>query len=95
MSIDTCKFCGQWVDTDSDCGAYFLEFEDGSEIELDHCLCQNCRDEESSKATNARWYQHVTDRPVYSLKVRNSAAKMMSFIDMAYEITGNYYEGNH
>ncbi len=44
MSIDTCA-CGQYVDTDFDTGCYHQEFPDGSEMQLNHCRCENCRDE--------------------------------------------------
>lgn len=45
MSIDTCKSCCRWVDTDSDTDCYALCDESGNVVkELDYCLCERCRE---------------------------------------------------
>ena len=44
MSIDTCRNCSSYVDTDADTDCYYLEFEDGTQQELDFCLCERCRE---------------------------------------------------
>ena len=62
MSIDTCKSCGQWVDTDGDCEAYFLSFEDGSEVELDYCLCKSCRENREGSYLSAREFTHLNSK---------------------------------
>lgn len=45
MSMDTCKFCGNIVDTDED-----LSFYDN-----DECACEHCRD----KAEEAAYYAEL------------------------------------
>jgi len=43
MSIDTCIICGDFVDTDEDCDAYFIICENGNDIEANACRCENHR----------------------------------------------------
>ena len=44
MSMTACKKCGFWIDTDENPECYYLETEDGKEIELDYALCENCKE---------------------------------------------------
>jgi hypothetical protein len=45
MSIDTCKSCCRYVDTDYDIDCYDLHDENGDVIETTYkCLCVRCRE---------------------------------------------------
>jgi hypothetical protein len=51
MSIDTCKGCSSYVDTDFDTDCYELYDENGTTIkQLDFCLCERCRENEETVA---------------------------------------------
>ena len=55
MSIDTCKGCCRYVDTDFDTDCYALYDENGDTIkQLDYCLCENCRQKEEEIIIGAR-----------------------------------------
>jgi len=48
MSIDTCVKCSRMVDTDYDCGAYYLLYDEDSnkesgEVLANNCHCYDCR----------------------------------------------------
>ena len=55
MSMDTCKGCCRYVDTDFDTDCYALYDENGNTIkELEYCLCENCRQKEEEIIIGAR-----------------------------------------
>ena len=54
MSIANCHKCGCMVDTDAEPECYFLEHDDGSEEELDYCLCASCREDVIEQRANRR-----------------------------------------
>lgn len=57
MSMDTCKCCGRFVDTDEEPEAYILAKESIGQPshKQDHvCICENCREEIPEDELEAR-----------------------------------------
>lgn len=54
MSMDTCKKCGEFVDTDFDCQFYDLAYK----VNDMGGHCENCRDDIYENMTDAEQAEH-------------------------------------
>ena len=87
MSIDSCKKCGHYVDTDNDCDAYCIPFEDDSATQLDYCICSGCRETISNQYRSAEAYR---DSKLQSPKTAAIIEKLLDNPDSAEEILAKH-----